>query len=114
MILATAIAALLSGPSTAADTRWRPDADLIARIETKMVMPQGAHVLAHYERYYAGDVVNGRRVVQGRFQWSRRSFIRIVAPEKLPVNKDGGCDFVDLTWDVEADKMAQIACHGWG
>ena len=109
-----AVIAALAGPGVASVPTWRPDANTIARIESKLVLPDGAHVLAHYERWYAGEVVNGRKVIEGRFLWSRRPFIRIVAPEKLPVNKDGGCDFVDLTYDVKDDKISAIACHGWG
>jgi hypothetical protein len=108
-----AVAAGTAAATAPASPDWRPDAATIARLESRLVLPPQSHVLGHYQRFYAGETVNGRRVVEGRLLWSRRATTRIVPPGKLPNVPSGGCDFIDLTYDVAADRMTRIACHGW-
>jgi hypothetical protein len=100
-----------ASPAWAAD--WRPGPDLVAHIEARIVMPEGAHVLGAYRRTYAGVIVNRRRFVDGRFEWSKRPTVRIVTPERLPSISANGCGAVDLRYDVDADRLVSIACHPW-
>lgn len=113
LILGAALAALGTTAAWADAPAWKPDLAVIARLERKLVLPPYSHILGHYQRYYAGDTVGGRRVVEGRLIWSRRAITHIVAPDKLPNTKGGGCDYIDLTYDVQDDKVTSVACHAW-
>ena len=91
---------------------WTPHRTLIARFEARFVMPQGADRLAAYQRDYAGTVQNGRRVVLGLLTRGGRPGVRIISIHDLPEIEDGGCALIDVEYDVAADRLTPLRCHG--
>jgi hypothetical protein len=112
IIAATATAA--TPPLTfwrASEGGWTPKRALIARLEARFVMPKGAGPLAAYHRAYAGSVEHGRRVVIGLLEKGGRPGVQIVSIHHLPQIDDGGCTFIDVEYDVAADRLEPLECH---
>jgi hypothetical protein len=88
----------------------------IERIESKLVLPPGSYRLASYCRHYALKLENGRRVVQGYFEFGEiiSCASRVSIAEDLPLGQiqDGGCIAIHLTYDLDADLLLGIYCNG--
>jgi hypothetical protein len=115
MIATALVAAGVTAPVAVALTtapKW-PDAQLIRHIESKIIMPGGAKPLGQYLRVYAPSIGPAGKLVEGRFETSKAPGVKVVSPGQLPLVMDGGCSFVDLTYDVARDRIVRIACHGY-
>jgi len=101
-------------PGTATGS-WRPDRSLIAEIEAKLVMPEGAGPLSGYARQYTGVTEGGRAKVRGSFiayGFVPRSTPPVtIVKELVPLIEDGGCAVVNLEFDVASTEM-RLACNG--
>jgi hypothetical protein len=82
---------------------------MLDRIEARLVLPPGAYPLKGYSRAYAWSA--GRTKVRGMF--SHGPDRRYWVPEaELPLVMDGGCDYVEIVFDIRVDKVEHAACNG--
>jgi hypothetical protein len=96
----------------AAQPTWSPDRQIIDELERTVTLPAGAKLLKQYSRYYAGTVRNGVRVVVATYI-SGLDVSRIVGSEAaLPGVLDGGCDIVNVEYDVKRHRFVQVFCNG--
>ena len=117
--LATLILLGLSGAlcvSFAAEPQgaeWTPTPDLIAQLERRIHLPDGASPLHSYTRYYAGSTVQGHRVVFGTYQHLGGGGVVIEkSVHDLPIVYDGGCDFIYFRYDVSKKRFLDVFCNG--
>lgn len=76
-------------------------------------MPPNAFPLNTYVRYFAGEVADDRRLIVGTFLHDpENAGIRIVEREKIPEVLDGGCDVVNLKYDIERKEVLALFCNG--
>jgi hypothetical protein len=121
-LLRAALAAvgLLVQPLHAADATWTPTRGDIAHIEAGLklpMVPTPSGPLKDYERYYAGIVRNGHRMIRAEFVAlgitpQARGQVHITSEDKFPVIMDGGCGIVSLLYDVEAGRIVSVGCNG--
>lgn len=103
---------------TQATGEWRPDATLIARLESRAWLPTREHVLMEYHRQYLGTEVAGRRMVLALYalpdSMSGPAGVQILgtAQEGLIVASGGGCRFVELYFDVATETQVSAFCNG--
>jgi hypothetical protein len=113
------IAALLAQPLHAAES-WTPTQGEIARLEAGLRLPtrpSPSGPLKDYERYYAGVVQNGHRMIRAEFVAlgiapGARGQVHITSKDKFPVIMDGGCGIVNLLYDVQSATVVSIGCNG--
>src|SRR5580704_6310657 len=104
MIFVGAVASLASEQS------WTPNLKTISRLESFVRLPPHAeHRLNQYARYYAGTVVDGRRVIRDLYRYALQprqvAGIHIVKDTGPLMGLDGGCDFVSLDYDVRSQRI---------
>ena len=117
---AFAAAGLLVQPLHASGATWTPTRADVARIEAGLklpTVPTPSGPLKDYERYYAGIVQNGHRMIRAEFvalgvDPQARGQVHITSEDKFPVIMDGGCGIVSLLYDVEAGRVVSIGCNG--
>jgi len=72
--------------------------------------------LASYARYYSGQMINGNRVVYG--DWLRGRMAQekpgIYLRNPPSISTGGGCDQIQVWYDVDARRMLEIHCYGLG
>ena len=112
-------------PVRAASGEWTPDAPLIAEVETafKAQMANGmTDIGGHparppasldgYVRTYAGETVDGERVVVGALVdgsiLGKPPGIRTGAMASLPEVSDGGCGVMHLWYHVRTHKIESV------
>lgn len=113
------IVALLAQPLHAAES-WTPTRGEIARLEAGLKLPESPSTsgpLKDYERYYAGIVRNGHRMIHAEFVAlgigpEARGQVHVTSEDKFPVIMDGGCGVVNLLYDVESNRVVHIGCNG--
>jgi hypothetical protein len=109
--------------------------DAIATMEQRLQLPAGAGPIGRYARYYAncgllakavaclrdGERVGDkrRRVVAGRFVDSTdsaddRPGAYVVSLRNLPRIYDGGCEVVDVSFDLTTGETLSAACNDIG
>jgi hypothetical protein len=91
------------------DPPWALDAGMVGQLETRAVMPPGAKPIDAFTRYYVPGYDHGRRVVYGLLKEGGDKHIHF---SNGPIIMDGGCSVVELVFDVTADQMTSIKCHG--
>jgi hypothetical protein len=103
-----------SGSSGAAAQRpWTPTMALVSEVEASLELPEGAFPLNTYVRHFAGVAIEERRVVVGTFlQDPDGAGVRIVDLKKMPKVLDGGCDVINLKYDIERKKVLELFCNG--
>lgn len=86
---------------------------MMDRIESQLQLPPNAYELTEYGRYYARD---GERVVAvylaagGEVRAGER---RWVADKRgLPIYFDGGCDVINIVYDLSTEIVEQSFCDG--
>lgn len=104
-----------------------PDAALISKLESKIVMPPGAGPLSSYVRAYTEGDFNGKDLVIG--QMIDRNLAKIIArdqhqPVPPPVRRtlekeippvfDGGCGALIVIYDVAASAAPRVVCNPQG
>jgi hypothetical protein len=118
LIATTFIAQGCSVERSETPSDWVPTRDLLAVMEQRLVLPEGAGALAAYARYYAGTIRNGEKVIVGVFVSGTASdnvpgSIRILArPDDLPTIHDGGCGVIDLEYKPLSTQVPVLNCHG--
>lgn len=88
-------------------------ARIMDRIEAEVRMPRGALPLADYGRYYAWKSEDGVRKVVAVYVWEENGRRHWVAEDRLPAIQDGGCNVVNLRFDVAADEIERVGCNGY-
>ncbi len=85
----------------------------ITRIEATLKMPTGTRPLVSYVRYYANVVEGNRRYVNATYVYDGTSGrIVVVDVDKLPRIFDGGCDVIELRYDLDQEKFIFVRCGG--
>ena len=97
---------------TAVATDWVPTAEFIAKLESQIRLPKGASPLLSYTRYYAGSILHGHRVIVGTYQHSGGGVVIEKSAHDLPIVFDGGCDYIEVTFDVSERRFIDVTCHG--
>ena len=116
MYLAAASTAL----AQAAEPQWEPDEATVKSIETTLTLPSKhpwtPGPLDSYARYYTGMTLNGRKVIYGNLLRGRMSQEKPGVYLRSPPGRGtgGGCDQIQLWYDVNARRMLQIHCYGLG
>ncbi len=100
---------------------WNPDEATVKSIEATMTLPSLAHwdppgPLDSYARYYKGLIQNGKRVIYGDLLRGRMALEKpgIYLRDPPRISTGGGCDQIQLWYDVDASHMLQIQCYGMG
>ena len=118
--LATAILATMTC-SAAAAPAWTPDMQSIAKLERAVRVPSGpgqpAKPLAYYDRYYAGTIESGHRMIHGEYillgKTQAKNSVHIVGLNDLPLIMDGGCGIVNVLYDADVGRIAAAYCNGY-
>ncbi|WP_177204002.1 hypothetical protein [Sphingobium sp. AP50] len=90
----------------------RESEELMAKIETKIAMPQRAWPLKDYSRYYYWASDTDHRKVYGVLSMDRKPGRWWVEVDEAPQIMDGGCSVISLTYDVLSDRVVSIFCNG--
>lgn len=108
-----AVAGCVHPTYSANDNKVPMSKSFVETVEGNLNLPSGAHSLDSYTRYYAEEVVGGRRMLVGIFVYKDgEPGIRIVEPSALPRVLDGGCRVVNLRYDIERRKLSGLFCNG--
>ncbi len=119
LALAVPVQAAVTDAATTTE-QWRPDQDLIAKLERTAKMPEGATAIESSVRYYTGwrTAVSGHRVVYGTIISPNLPLfgsnkpmpsIRIVEPRSMPDFLARNCGIVMLEFNVDTDETV-IRC----
>jgi hypothetical protein len=107
---------VLLGAAVAAgeSATWRPPEALVSRVEAQLTMPPRAHPLSEYHRVYWGErSATGERLLVAHFSHAKGGGVEILDHRDPNVVFDGGCGFIDLSYDVDAKRVISFACHGY-
>jgi hypothetical protein len=95
-----------------------PSPELVARLEAKVSMPDGAKAITGYFRIYFpydGKIVGYYRGSE-RLDPTRLDSAPVVGIRTSPVQTgyvfDGGCDFVTVIYDPATDTVESAHCNG--
>lgn len=121
------------GPSSVAPP---PDLATVELIERTARLPPTSGPLDGYDRYYARNTITGRKVIVGLYlathiadererygrgdphYWEpvppRKGRLHLLAnASELPGDiADGGCEEINVIWDVATEKVAGVECNG--
>ncbi len=130
MRLALVLSAILLSTAACSDgdtAVWTPSEAAVLHVEAIVQLPDELPVLhlgrsvrippdnlQSYSRSYAGITVKGRRTIHGIYlhNISRSAGgIHIVGEKEIPHVNDGGCNVIELFYDVSADKITSILCN---
>ena len=103
-----------------AEPSWKPDEATVKSIEATLTLPSTAPwkpgPLDSYVRHYVGMMKNGNKIVHGdllRGQHAKeKPGIYLSASPTFLFG--GGCDHIQLWYDVDAHRMLQMQCYGMG
>jgi hypothetical protein len=122
-VAALAILSLLSGPALAdSESEWVPDAASVARADTaamRIDLPKEFGPVGTYFRFYWGSARHGHHLIEGllvspsaeRWNWNAPTQkVNIIREDAVPVFADGGCMFVNVEFDVEAEALTDSSC----
>jgi hypothetical protein len=131
MALACALAAFMSSAAAADESglpHWTPGKAAIAKLDFAFrnagLWKGSPPDAGKYNRYYAGVTIKGRRMVRAEFTVFPEAKkvdgkteydtnpTHVVPLDQFPMISDGGCSVVNMLYDVDADRMASIACNG--
>lgn len=90
---------------------WEPTAKIVAQLEDPIHLPKGASPLLSYTRYYAGTIINGHRVVVGTYKHSGGGVVIEKSTHDLPIVFDGGCDNINIRYDVSKKRFIDVFCN---
>jgi len=99
---------------------WMPDEATAKSIEATLTLPSMGHwapgPLDSYARYYIGIMQNGSRVIYGDLLRARMADEKpgICLRHPPHISTGGGCDQIQLWYDVDAHRMLHIQCYGLG
>ena len=96
-----------------------PSPEVVARVEARVSMPQGARPIGDYLRIYfpyEGKVVGYYRGSERADPADPRS-APVVGIRSGPVQtgyvSDGGCDFITVVYDPATDTVERADCNGY-
>ena len=98
------------------EQRWTPTLEQVSQLETMVGMPRGTKPLAQYTRAYHGVMIGGHPYIKALYYIGSRSVpgVEIIGADRTyPMILDGGCNVVNLTYEVESRDLA-IRCNGQG
>lgn len=102
-------------PRAARPAPWVPDIALISVVEQRIKLPPGTGPLDAYYRIYAGEVVEGRRMLYGRYFLDLSQVgppVRVLSSRALfPPPSGPGCAVVDVVFDVTRSAQVSAMCH---
>lgn len=116
--------ALAASMAFAAPKSWTPANTQIAELESSVSLENlhdwassGSPSLPRYERFYAGSVSNGKKVIRGEFVIpegpGHQPGIHIVTnKDEFPVIEGGGCTIVNVIYSPTQRKVISIWCNG--
>jgi len=87
------------------------DIDLI---EQTVALPEGAHAVAGYARYYTAETVSRRPMIKGVFLWHGSEPAGRYLRRSSSDVADGGCDVVTVFFDLKTRRIAGAFCNGLG
>lgn len=91
---------------------WVPSIGDIKKIESKLKLPRLAYPLKRYQRFYAGEIVEGKKILVGIFLFDgKKSGVEITDLIHMPVVLDGGCSVLDFKFLIDENKVAMLECH---
>lgn len=104
---------------------WTPSASQIEELEAKIQLDKllfwkisKLPLLPGYERFYAGSVLNGDRVILGELIvpfGKKKSGIHIVpSPKNFPEVYDGACSVVHVVYSEKRKTITSLTCNGRG
>jgi hypothetical protein len=73
-----------------------------------------ARPIVEYSRSYAGAVRHGTQVVVGTWITGPDASRIVNSEADLPVIYDGGCDIVNIEYDVKGHRFVKVFCNGVG
>jgi hypothetical protein len=112
VLFATSWCGVSGADAGGAPTVWVPDGQVIARLERRITLPVGAYKLAQYTRYYTGVIRDGHRIVRGTYVAGVGKVIIVETERDMLPPMDGGCEVVNIDYDVDARKAIQVYCNG--
>jgi hypothetical protein len=114
------VAVASAARAQATEPSWTPDEETVKSIEATLTLPSKGPwepgPLGSYARYYTVLVQNGIRVIYGDLLRGRLASEKpgIYLRDPPDVWFGGGCDQIQLWYDVEAHHMLEIHCYGLG
>jgi hypothetical protein len=91
---------------------WTPSVIEIKNIEIKLRLPKSARPLRQYQRFYAGEIIDGKKYLSEFFLSNgKKGGIEITDLIHMPVVLDGGCSVLDFKFLVDENKVALLECH---
>src|SRR4051812_12266548 len=107
------LAFLAVAASYAADLKWRPKAEQVARLEKKLLLPAGAASLNKYGRYYWGETTRNGKVIYGSLLSLGGRKPGLVIADRPPGDRimDGGCGVISVIYDLSKDSVS-AQCNG--
>lgn len=104
---------------------WTPDDATIRALEAKLLLPERAHVLDDYRRFYAGTVVAGRRTVMAIYVAKTLQapgqrtpgveiapdIYRVENRDYLPNWQAGGCAVITVYFDTALGEQSTAFCN---
>jgi hypothetical protein len=92
---------------------WQPSLATIKKIESQLKLPKSAYSLKRYKRFYAGEIVDGKKVIVGIFLFNGKvRGVEITDLLHMPVVFDGGCSVLDFKFLIDENQVALLECHG--
>lgn len=107
--------------SACSNSDERKSAETMDKIEKLIVLPEGAAALDQYARYYVQKegkvyalydtplpympVESGLPLKAGQREWLGEN-------QDLPVVLDGGCNVIDVVFDLNAQEFERNECNG--
>ncbi len=120
LMIGTWMAAANATLAQTATPSWKPDEETVRAIEVTLRLPSEGSwrpgPLDSYARYYTGQILNGNRVIYGDLLRGQMATEKpgIYLRDPPSISTGGGCDQIQLWYDVDAHRMLQIQCYGLG
>ena len=101
---------------------WTPTMAQVQHVESIVHMPGDAQAITAYQRFYAGVVDNGRKIIEGIYlargvtkdmQIDHSRDVQIVDANSIQFIMDGGCLMVTVYYDVASDAITTARCNGY-
>lgn len=114
--LAVLLAAQAPAPSRTRTDPWTPDLAVVLAVENRVQLPPGSAPVNKYLRVYAGETVEGRNILRGRYflkKDPKNPPVRMVmSAQVFPPPNAPGCAVVDVVFDVTESRQVSTVCIG--
>lgn len=92
-----------------------PELAIVNHLESILVLPHQARPLSSYIRYYAQEVIQGKKHIVATFLYNGSpGRLELIEAKKRPVIEDGGCDVLELRYSLADNRIISFACNGLG